>query len=351
MRKFPLAIFWIVLLGGFSHADADTLYYQAVGFSATISDGGSFQAGWQVPQFSSSFYVTAMNVWMGSTNGDSLTAYAQIQCFTASNYTGTCSEMGTLKSEPLAITQASGSQIREFRFATSTPGHQLLNTRYYVFSVFSNSSKILSLLGETLPNICTSGCTGTPYNLIYGNTVDTTAIDWNLYRQTFIFSSSTVGIATSSPLWGQYTATDTIAQMGSCTEVDNIFGRAICASFAYLFLPNPQVMTQWTQLPTLMQTKFPFSWVSDVQGSITGLTASTTANAPTYSLSLHDLGLGSTTPIGNLLPNFTAFSSSTALSYFPSGLWAAGQLLIAATLWLALGWDIYATVRRRHAHV
>jgi len=350
MRKLPVAVFLMVLFGGFSMVSAATIYYSHFGFATGVSTG-AFTGTWKIPQFSSSFYITALNVNMG-VSAAAPTAYAQIQCFTASNYTGTCGEMGTRRSEYTNITTASGQDFREFVYATSSPGLLLRSDRYYTLTVSGNNGANIGLNGSASPNICTSGCSGTPYTVIYGTAEDAPIINWGAYYQTYVFSTTSIGIATSSPLWGQYSATATIAAMsGSCAQSENFFGEAICAAFAFLFLPNTAVLDRWSQLPTMIQTKFPFSWVNDVQGSITGLTASTTANSPTVSLNLANLGIGSTTPIGNLLPNFEAFSSTTALSYFPAGLWAAGQLLIGAALWLALGWDIYATVRRRHSHV
>jgi len=177
-------------------------------------------------------------------------------------------------------------------------------------------------------------------------------IDWSAYSSPLIFSSTTSGIATNSPLWAAYTATDTLLMMqGSCSQAGNFFGEALCVAGSYLFTPNPNILSSWAALPATAETKFPFSWVVAVKASLTGLSASSTQNFPVSSFALHDLGYGSTTPIGNFLPNFTAFASTTVLQYMPAGVWAAGQALIAAALWLALGFDIYATVRRRHAHV
>jgi len=158
-------------------------------------------------------------------------------------------------------------------------------------------------------------------------------------------------IASSTALYSDANASSSLAAIASqCSETGNIFGRAICWAGAYLFIPNPTVLNNYASLPTLMSTKFPFSWLVAVKTAITALSAGG-GTTQEYTFNLHDLGLGSTTPLGNVLPNYTGFSSSTVFTYISPTIWAAGQALIAAALWLALGFDIYVTVRRRHAHV
>jgi len=164
--------------------------------------------------------------------------------------------------------------------------------------------------------------------------------------------SLSIGTSSALGFLDNSSGTSTVAAIGEqCSQAGNFFSYGICVAFSYLFLPDPTILNQWSAIASTTEAKFPFSWVSEVKSSITGLTASSTSNSPTYTINLHDLGLGSTSPIGNILPNLTAFSSTTVLSYIPAPVWNAGQALIAAVLWLALGFDIYMTVRRRHSTV
>lgn len=156
-------------------------------------------------------------------------------------------------------------------------------------------------------------------------------------------------VATSSSLFVNST-TSLISIADQCDDAGNIFSRGICYAFTYLFVPTPTVLNNYAALPELVTTKFPFSWVSDVQNGINDLSTSPVA-APVYSFALADLGIGSTTPIGNLLPNFVGFSTSTVFTYMSPTVWASGQLLISGILWMGLAYDVYATVRRRHSSV
>lgn len=160
--------------------------------------------------------------------------------------------------------------------------------------------------------------------------------------------------ATSTPLTALYNqnASTTLLHVGErCADEPNTFATAICSAFVFMFIPSPDIMNNYVQLPTLISQRFPVSWVFAVRSTVLNTSATSSIAMPVYSFNLKNLGLGSTTPIGNMLPNFVAFSSSTILFYFPLSLWNIGQVLIAAGLWLTLGWSIYLTVIRRFTDV
>jgi len=165
-------------------------------------------------------------------------------------------------------------------------------------------------------------------------------------------SFDVVSASASSSSYFPGDATSTLDEIGdSCTEQDNIFGRALCSAFAFLFTPNQAVLDRWSALPTMAANKFPFSVVTDVRDAFIQDAATSTNGLPTTSIGFHDLNLGSTSPMGNLLPNFDVFSTTTLMQYMPEAVWDAGQTLMAAAFWMASAGHIYATVRRRHAHV
>jgi len=346
-------------LGGFSVAHAATINYaqtdnSVVAASLNSSSGNSFFG----IQSTNSFDLSAINLWMEGTTTQSyivlvdcytdMTASTRCPSWTLAN-TGPYRGM-VLKGTTTAAVGGAAVTFAETLASTTAPYSAGQVLQFRVFPYSGAGGRII--YGSTVADDCDTNCVvgTTPWLIIYGDD-GVAPIDWGAYRFDFTYATTSFGIATSSGLWGAYTASSTLDEIGESCAGDNVLGKAICTSFAYMFVPNPEVVGLWTNLPTTAQTKFPFSWVTDVKNSITGLTASSTANSPTYAYNLADLGLGSTTPLGNMLPNFTAFSSSTALTYMPAGVWAAGQALMAAVLWLALGFDIYATVRRRHAHV
>jgi len=171
-------------------------------------------------------------------------------------------------------------------------------------------------------------------------------IDWGAISFPLVYGTSTAGIATSSPLWNSITFASSTVQC----ETGNIFSSGLCAAGSYLFVPNPQILNSYAGIPTILSQKFPFSWVYGVSSALTGGSGAAAVATSTYSINLANLGIGSTSPMGNILPNFTAFSEASVKTYIPAPVWATFQALIVAGLWLLLGFDIYATVRRRHSH-
>jgi len=160
-----------------------------------------------------------------------------------------------------------------------------------------------------------------------------------------------IGAATSSSMFSNQNATSTLNDLADqCSQSGNFFAEAICISFSFLFMPGDVTIARWAALSDTFQAKFPFSWVFEAADLFDSL-SETPTSAPVYSFNLANLGIGATTSMGNILPNFTAFSSSTVMQYIPSDVWNAFQALIAAGLWLLVGFDIYHTMRRRHAHV
>lgn len=190
---------------------------------------------------------------------------------------------------------------------------------------------------------------GTGQSLIAGGT-GLSAIYYDVIGE-YTAEGISVGAATSSSMFSDQTATSTLQDLADqCSQTSNAFAEAICISFSFLFMPGQTTINRWAALSDEYQTKFPFSWVYESADLFESLTY-TASSSPVYTMSLHDLNIGSTSPMGNILPNFTAFSSTTVMQYIPSNVWAAFQALIAASLWLLLGFDIYHTIRRRHSHV
>jgi len=288
--------------------------------------------------------INALSVVLSATSSPA-NAYARITCFTRTY--GTPLDCGTPAINSLGTVVVSGDrQYTTFRWATSSV--QLTVGKVYVVEFLTTSGTLTGIYGVQ-PERVAGDCSYGGFNYCHGTIYEqfNSSINWGAYSSPLIFSTSSQAIATSSPLWGQLST----SSISVCDDAGNIFSTGICVAFSFLFLPNPDVLTQWSQLPQVIYTKFPFSWIVGVQTEFSSLAASSTANLPTYSYDLHALGIGSTTAIGNILPTYTGFSSTTVLTYVSPALWSIGQTLIGATLWLLLGFDIYSTVRRRHAHV
>lgn len=119
----------------------------------------------------------------------------------------------------------------------------------------------------------------------------------------------------------------------------------LCRLVSFMVIPTTDSLNQFTTLASTTQSRFPFSYIPSISNTWNSLSASTTLNSPTYQYQLFNLGIGSGTPMGNILPNITVFSSSTVQTYIPSGVWTALKFLAGLAILLALFADIFFTVR------
>lgn len=154
-----------------------------------------------------------------------------------------------------------------------------------------------------------------------------------------------IGIATTTAaaFCQQNNATST----GFLTDVTNGFGTAICYSFAFLFVPSQNALSQFSALASTTQSKIPFSYFFGLKDIYTSLTASSSVNLPTYSIDLP--AFGTTTPLGNILPdNITFLSTSTIDTYYPTATREAFLFLGSSAIWLGLGFILYRRVVPHH---
>lgn len=179
---------------------------------------------------------------------------------------------------------------------------------------------------------------------------------------TFSLFGISIGERTLTSTTTQFTAVEPTAQdnyiatvASSTNDFVNNYATSTCnvlsgsfslGSCAYaIVVPNSNFTQSYTALITDASGKFPFSYLYSMTQTWNELSASTTLNSPDVVLNMHDLGIGSTTAFGNVLPNITVFSSSTVEHYAPTDVWSAMRALLAAVLWLGLFTNIFFTVR------
>lgn len=289
--------------------------------------------------------LVAVSLYIRQPGGANATM--SITCFTDIALSDDCDEFAEATSTT-AVTASTNGEAHLTIFSTF-PDRTFTPERYYVFTV-TGAGAFLNLWGILGPTYCAIGgeklCNGYPYFEIGGG------INWDAIYFPAIYDINAPAIAASSSMWSQYTATDTLLEIGSsCAEDGNIFARAMCSAGAYLFTPDPSILNLWIGLPDQSKEKFPFSVIEETKQAFIDDAASSTDNLISSRINLQATGVGSTTSFGNILPNFDYFSTTTLMAYMPSGTWTALQTLMAGGFWLASAGHIYATVRRRHAHV
>lgn len=289
--------------------------------------------------------ISNMSVWLAdSTGGLGTSVSLRLTCFaddTTSSQTG-CTSGAAFSSNTLTAYNTFG---QEYFFTWSSPVAIQAN-KYYLLEIVgvTASDKPVVYGAATLQwaNQCNfaglgSQCSGTPYF------TTNAAPDWSGVNATTTALTALYQAGASSTL--------TLIQ-GRCTGTGGgIFGEAICAAFAYLFVPDPTILNGYASLAsTTIPSKFPFSYVAGVAAAFNSLSASSTDNMITVSLPFHSLGVGSTSPLGlaNIVSaDVNAFSSSTIETYISAGTWATFQSLIALAIWLAFAADVFFTVRNQ----
>lgn len=213
-------------------------------------------------------------------------------------------------------------------YATSTSGIDVSGYLGLRFRVDRTGGGFVNPLG-------TWGRDGEPYYVVYGD-------------------ASYTPNPTVLSFYSDRSATSTLEAMnGSCAQVSNIFAEAVCIAFAFLFVPNPSVLNQYSELPETLAARFPFSYVAGVASAFTGLTASTTSNLPPTQMAFHApyAAISSTSPFGNFLPDVTILSTTTIYKYISPGMWSFLQNLIALGIWISLATYIFYDVRNKQSLV
>jgi len=139
------------------------------------------------------------------------------------------------------------------------------------------------------------------------------------------------------------TSTGSGAILGTCSIVD--LACLVSNVTQYVFIPTTTSINQFSQLASTTKARFPFSYFSSMSSVWSGLSASTTLNSPSYVFNMASISPASTTPLGAIVPNFTGFSSSTVMTYFPQSLFDTLKTLAGIAILLTFFSDLFFTTR------
>lgn len=270
-------------------------------------------------------------------------------CTTDSTY-ASCSLVATTTRQTVSVTHA-GQQTTVYGAVGTPTGLGLLldPTHYYKMTIddggitYTGSSHIIGTALTPVYNPRISAG-----QAILGTAGGLTAWEYD-WVQTFALNvaSDTIAVATSSSLFSGQNATDTLTSLaGQCSQTGNVFAEGICVGVSFLLLPSPSSLNAFFAIPATAAGKFPFSWIVGARTEFNSLSVASTTAMVSLSFNFQDLGIGSTTSMGNILPDVNVFSKSTIETYISPTLWDTFQTLIAAGMWLAFFW--YEFNRARH---
>jgi len=131
------------------------------------------------------------------------------------------------------------------------------------------------------------------------------------------------------------------------TSTGGIFGigtdlaNGLCQVAGYMFVPTQDSLQQFAGLPAILGTRAPFSYMYAVVSSFDGLTASTTENMESFSIT----GLGgfaSSSAFASVVPStIDILSTSTISKYYPDPIRHTMLFLASAAIWFTLILSIY----------
>jgi len=140
-----------------------------------------------------------------------------------------------------------------------------------------------------------------------------------------------VGIATTSQQ--VYCNQNFSSSTGLLGGLAQDFSIGLCNSLVFLFAPNSQSLNQFQQLQVVAETKIPFSYVFGLYNVYLTDSSTSTTNLPTFAIEFPSLG--STTPLGDVVPTHIEFFSTTTISkYYPDSIRLSFLFLGSLAIWI-----------------
>jgi len=122
----------------------------------------------------------------------------------------------------------------------------------------------------------------------------------------------------------------------------------LCKLGFFLVVPSTDSLNQFENIASSTTSRFPFSYILSATTVLQALVASSSSNSPSINVNLRNLGIASSTygTLGNILPNFEAFSASTTKAYFPPGSFDLLKSLAKIAIILTLVGDIFFSTKK-----
>jgi len=329
MKKTLLFIAVALTLGSFSIVDAAVLYEQP-STSTVITYTSATQ-----------LFFSCAEISYSTSDLDTVTFYAggdyNLNTWTVNMFTSSSTDCSSYT----YIGQVSPSATTTNVFYTldaSVLNKNLTGIRSVAIEVYKTSGPMVgtpSTLGTTGAS-APPGYNNNPY-LLLTDEGSSESINWyDLSVVPPIDFEALKFVATSTSFFSGQASGTLQAIANECAQTGNIFAEALCRTTAYLFIPNPAVLDQYTTLASSTADKFPFSYIFGVIYLFTELNASSTTNMIAPHIDFSSVDPASSTPFGSFLPDMTIMSSTSIKQYMPEGFWELVYALMIAAIWLGL---------------
>jgi len=150
------------------------------------------------------------------------------------------------------------------------------------------------------------------------------------------------GISTSSQ--AIYCADNLGSTTGILDGIGRQFGLGVCNATVFLFVPSGNAVAQFQSLASTTQQKIPFSYYFDVTGIVSGQSASSSQNLPTYGIDLAAADFGSSSGLSILPAHLDFLSTSTVNRFLPAGMHTLLYNLMIFAIWVEVMWLLYGRI-------
>lgn len=139
------------------------------------------------------------------------------------------------------------------------------------------------------------------------------------------------------------------SNFGTTTGLLDSLGQSIalgaCNVSVFLFIPSQTAVNNFFNIEDSLSVRFPFAWYYDIKNVFLGLTASTSANYPTYAYDLS--AAASTTPLAqNIIGSSLSLASPTSIQSFAGdSVWTTLRTLMSYMLWIAFAYFVYRKIQ------
>jgi len=331
MKKALLA-FVIAFSVPFSYAQASTIYQQLTDSSGTVTFNGAgcVPAGSFTTTASSTVVAGDPGLLVASVlvkNGDGSSNRAVVEVYTGANCTG--SLIGSYQSTSFLDVVIGEDTF--FSLSASSGFGLSANTTYYL--AFSGIDSPIEYEART----------NLSEDFFYGYlTADGTGESIPIAPGLPGFSNT--GIATTSTQ--VYCNSNFSTSSGLLDNLGQSISLGFCNVGVFLFIPDQTAIDRFVGIASSSQTKIPFSYFYQIKSLYENLIATTSPSFIDIELPLHNIGIGSSTALGNFLPNVSAFSTSTISTYIPDSTRSVLRTLMSSVIWLLFAYYAYGVVTR-----
>jgi len=166
---------------------------------------------------------------------------------------------------------------------------------------------------------------------------------YGFYDPTLYGFYNSLSALTDSSGYNVTTSTLSTVSELQCGALDILSGTCFVSVLSYIFIPNPAILNQFSDLQVQLATKIPFSYVYSIENAVNNIALSTSSESfPLISIPLSSVASSTVTGV---IPDIE-MTTSTISTYLTPTFHNALYALLVAAIWLNVGWLFFREAMR-----